>query len=287
MPNTTIRHPLEWGYDQLRHGAAGFSRAVRSVHPTDAAALPRIRQIGLADLRDALAKGVDDFAACRSDVVFLSVIYPVVGLVLWRLVIAQGMFQLLFPLASGFALIGPFVAIGLYEMSRRREQGATISWADAFSVLRAPSSGAMAILGILLMAIFVFWLVAAQEIYDHTMGPGQPASFLAFAHDIVTTTAGWTLIVVGVGLGFLFAVLVLVITAISFPLLLDRPDAGLDIAIATSVRTVLANKRTMAIWGLTIAAALVLGSIPLLLGLAVVMPVLGHATWHLYRKAVV
>jgi uncharacterized membrane protein len=234
---------------------------------------------------DALARGFDDFGGFRTDVIFVCAIYPVIGWVLARLAFGYEMLPLLFPLASGFALVGPFAAVGLYEMSRRREQGLSATWADAFAVVHSPSFGAIVVLGLLLMAIFLLWLGTAEAIYRITLGPEPPASIASFAHDVFATDAGWTLIVVGVGVGFLFAVLVLVISVVSFPLLLDR-EVGLDTAISTSIRTVFENPRPMAIWGLIVAGSLVIGSLPIFLGLIVVVPVLGHATWHLYRKAV-
>jgi len=282
-----IRNPVLWGWDQLKLAASGIGSAIRSIHrPAEArrAPLPAIRRIEIADLRDALAQGLRDFASYRTDVIFLCVIYPIIGLVIARLVFAQGMFQLLFPLASGFALVGPFVAIGLYEMSRQREQGVTVNWATAFQVLRSPSSGAIATLGLLLMVIFLLWVLAAQVIYKMTVGPQLPASIASFIHDVFATRAGWVLIGTGVGVGFLFAALVLAITVVSFPLLLDREDVGLDVAIGTSIRAVIANPGPMTVWGLIVAGSLAIGSIPFFLGLIFVMPVLGHATWHLYRK---
>lgn len=284
----TIRNPIEWGADQFRYAAAHVDSAGRTLRSSEAHArkgLPAIRQISLADLRDVLRKGLDDFGACRTDVVFLCIIYPIAGIVLARFAFQYDMLPLLFPLISGFALIGPIAAVGLYEMSRRREQGQKATWASAFGMIRSPSFGAILALGLLLLAIFLLWLVTAQVIYMLTLGPEPPASFAAFERDVFTTWAGWTMIVVGIGVGFLFAVVVLAISVVSFPLLLDR-DVGLRNAIATSVRSVLANPVPMAAWGLIVAGGLLLGSLPLFLGLIVVMPVLGHATWHLYRKVV-
>jgi uncharacterized membrane protein len=283
-----IRNPIEWGVDQLKTAEQALERAGHSLRRPEAtrdAPLPAVRQIELADLRDVLEKGFSDFGAYRTDVIFLCIIYPLAGLVLARLAFGYDMLPLLFPLASGFALIGPVAAVGLYEISRRREQGVDIAWADAFGVVRAPAFGAIVVLGLLLLAIFLLWLAAAYAIYLVTLGPEPPASIGSFVRDVFTTGAGWALIVVGVGVGFLFAVLVLTISVVSFPLLLDR-DVGLYTAVATSVRAVLANPVPMAAWGLIVAGGLVIGSIPVLLGLIIVMPVLGHATWHLYRRLV-
>ena len=284
----TIRNPIEWATDQIKLAGlvvGSASRAGVGIEEDLEPTLPGVRRLAIADLGDALARGFDDFAAYRTDVIFLCVVYPVIGLVIGRLAFGYGMLPLLFPLASGFALIGPFAAVGLYEVSRRREQGGHVAWPDAFGVIRSRSFGAIVVLGLLLVAIFLIWLITAETIYEVTLGPQPPASIGSFARDVFTTGAGWTMIVVGVGVGFLFALLVLVISVVSFPLLLDQ-DVGLGAAISTSVRTVIVNPGPMAIWGLIVAGGLVIGSIPLFLGLIIVMPVLGHATWHLYRKVV-
>ena len=283
-----IRNPIEWSVDQVRTAGTALGQtghAVRRHNETEESSLPAVRRIGLADLKEVLLKGLDDFGAYRTDVIFLCIIYPIAGLVLARLAFGYEMLPLLFPLASGFALIGPAAAVGLYEMSRRREQGGEISWADAFGVLRSPSFGEMLVLGIVLFAIFLLWLVTAYAIYLATLGPDVPATLGSFFRDVFTASAGWALIVVGVGTGFLFALLVLTISVVSFPMLVDR-DVGLFTAVATSIRAVVENPVPMAVWGLIVAGGLVLGSLPALLGLIIVMPVLGHATWHLYRKVV-
>ena len=251
----------------------------------EAQTTPVIRKIELADLKEALARGIDDFLAMPSHAVFLCLIYPVVGFVLARLVLGYNVLPMLFPLAAGFALVGPFAAIGLYEMSRRRELGMDVSWRHALDVFRSPSIGAITVLGLMLVAIFLVWLAVAQAIYVANFGYTPAASMPDFVQQVFRTPAGWALIIVGNGVGFLFAALVLTLSVVSFPLLLDR-DVGAATAILTSVRAVLANPVMIAIWGLIVAALLAIGSIPAFFGLAVVMPVLGHATWHLYRKVV-
>jgi uncharacterized membrane protein len=246
---------------------------------------PVIRTIGVMDLKDALARGMSDFSAMPTHVFFLCLIYPIVGLILARVSFGYDVLSLLFPLAAGFALLGPFVAIGFYELSRQREQGLEPSWQDAFDVLHSPSRDAIAALGFLLLAIFVFWLGVAEAIYIETFGHESAASIPNFVGEVFTTRAGWTLIIVGNGIGFLFALAVLIISVVSFPLLLDR-DVGAVEAVLTSVRAVAANPAPMAVWGLIVAGLLVVGSLPFFVGLAVVVPVLGHSTWHLYRKVV-
>jgi uncharacterized membrane protein len=244
-----------------------------------------VRRISPSDLFHALARGIDDFTAMPSHAVFLCVVYPLLGVFMIAMILGNSWVPLAFPIAAGFALVGPIAAIGLYELSRRREAGLDSSTSHAFDVLYSPSLGAIVALGVLLMAIFLIWLAVAEAIYVANFGYGAPASLAQFANDVLHTRAGWNLIIVGGGIGFLFAVVVLTISAISFPLLLDR-DVGAAVALATSIRVVAANPLTMALWGFIVAALLVVGSIPFFLGLTVVMPVLGHATWHLYRRAV-
>lgn len=244
-----------------------------------------VRKIGVPDLIDALAKGLADFKEMPSHYFFLCVIYPIVIFFSVRLTFGYDVLPLLFPLIGGYALIGPLAATGLYELSRRREAGLEVNWAHAFDVFRSPSIAAIATLGVLLTAIFFAWLGAAWVIYEITFGGATPASVTDFARQIFTTSQGWALMVVGSGVGFLFAVVVLTVGVVSFPLLVDR-DVGAMTAIQTSVRAVLANPVTMATWGLIVAGTLVIGALPLFVGLAIVWPVLGHASWHLYRKVV-
>ncbi|WP_413873149.1 DUF2189 domain-containing protein [Albidovulum sp.] len=281
---TTIGNPLSWGMKVL--GAAGRDIG-RVAHDLGGEAMPRprVRRIGLSDIRAALKAGVADLAAFRSDVIAAAVIYPVAGACLIWIALHRDLLHLVFPLLAGFALLGPAAAVGLYEMSRRREAGQAVSWGDGLGVIASPRIGAILALALGHLAVFVLWLLAAHWVFLATMGPTAPDSTAQFLRDMLTTPAGWAMIAIGLPLGFLFAALVLVTSAVSFPLLLDRP-VGLPVAVVTSVRVARESPAAIALWGLVVAAALVLGALPFLIGLAVVMPVLGHATWHLYRRAV-
>jgi len=250
----------------------------------EAATYP-IRKIEMSDLGEALRLGWEDFKAMPSHAVVVCIIYPVLGLALFRMVLGYSVLPLLFPLAAGFALLGPFAAIGLYELSRRRERGEEVDVSKALQVLRAPAFGAMIELGVLLLVLFGVWIGAANAIYVEIFGHAPAASIPDFATRVLTTPDGWLLIIVGCGVGFLFAVVALCVSVVSFPLMLDRHATAID-AIRTSLRVVMKNPVEIAGWGLIVAALLVLGSLPLFVGLAVTLPLLGHATWHLYRKAV-
>jgi uncharacterized membrane protein len=247
--------------------------------------LPVVRSIGLGDLGYALSKGWDDFRAMPTHVIFLSLIYPIAGIALWRATFGSDLVPLLYPLAAGFALIGPFAAIGLYELSRRREMGLDTSWKHVFDVVHSPSIWAIAALGFFLLALFGVWLAVANGIYVANFGYRQPTSLSEFGDMVLGTPQGHNMIVVGNTVGFLFALVAFALSVVSFPLLLDR-NVGVHVAIATSVAAILKNPVTMAIWGLIVAVGLFIGSLPFFFGLAIVMPVLGHATWHLYRRVV-
>jgi uncharacterized membrane protein len=269
-----IKNPVEWLFAQLEATAeAGAvvggtsAEAYWSRLPADQA--PAIQKIGLADVKAALRQGLEDFFAGRTDVIFLCLIYPVVGLFVAAVTAQGALLPLLFPLASGFALLGPFFAVGLYEMSRRREMTGVIKWSDSFAVLKSPSIAA----------------AVAQAIYDVTLGPYPPPSVGAFVTALLTTCAGWTMIVVGMAVGAVFAAVVLMISVVSFPLLLDS-HFGFFTAIETSVKAVRTDPVALVVWGVIVGVLLFLGSLPCFLGLVVVLPVLGHSTWHLYRRLV-
>ena len=282
-----IRNPIEWVVEQIE--APG--RTIGSTPPEhdwsvpQQVGVPEIRRITMADVKAALRQGVEDFAACRTDVMFLCLIYPVIGFFIAGAEAKDGLLPLLFPTAAGFVLVGPLFAIGLYEMSRQREMTGKISWLNMFNVLRAPSVGPIALLGLLLVALFLVWLAVAQGIYDITLGPAAPVSLWGFAREIFTTSAGWTMIGLGWAAGLVFMAAVLAISVVSFPLMLDRP-VTLRTAISASLLAVRRNPVQLGAWGLLVGGALFVGALPCFVGLILVLPILGHSTWHLYRKVV-
>lgn len=247
--------------------------------------VPVVRKIGVEDLKASLRAGFDDFWAMPTHVVFIGVIYPILGLFLARAAIGYDVLSLLFPLVSGFALVGPLAGTGLYELSRRRELGLDTSFGHAFDPFRSPAIRSIVLLGLVLLFVLAMWLLTAQTLYRWLFGDVVPASVGSFLTEVLTTGHGWALIIVGNILGFCFAAVTFAITVVSFPLLLDR-NVGVGVAIQTSLRAVSANPGTMTVWGAVIALTLLAGFVPLFIGLAIAIPVLAHASWHLYRRVV-
>lgn len=244
-----------------------------------------VRHIHRSDLKAALRAGWQDFLAKPSHILFLGLIYPILGFIFARLTSNMNLIPLIYPLLTGFALVGPLAAVGLYELSRRREKGEELHWRHAFSITRSPAFGSVLALGGILLVLFFFWMVSAYVIYRWTLGALSPDSLRELFNLALTTREGWTLIVFGNLAGFIFALFTLTISVVSFPMLLDR-HCGLRRAMRTSYKAVRENFSVMMLWGLMIAFGLVLGSLPLLVGLAIVLPVFGHASWHLYRRLV-
>ena len=244
-----------------------------------------VRKIGVADLMDALRSGLDDFREKPSHYVFLCLMYPIAGIFLVMWSSGADLLPLLYPLMSGFALVGPIAALGLYEISRRREQGLDSSWHHALEVRHSPALPSIIAVGLMLFALFVAWLIIAQRIYTMTFNEAGLTSISTFLSDVLTTSRGLSLVLWGNLAGFVFAIIVLATTVVAFPLLLDR-DVGAVAAVDASIRATLTNPGPVALWGLIVAALLVVGTIPIFVGLAVVMPILGHSTWHLYRKLI-
>ena len=281
MPKT-IGNPLSWTMGALG-SAAGYATVVAA--PAREHASPVTRRLTIADLTAALRKGWEDLAAMRSDVMFACMLYPLMGAVLLGLATQGSLTHLMFPVLSGFALVGPVAGLGLYELSRRREACMEVSWAAMFDVLRSPRFPRIVMLALFNAVIFMVWLLLADMIHAATLGSERVQSLGALLAEAVSTPAGWAMILVGTGVGFLLALTVLAVSVVSFPLLLDR-DVSLPVAVATSVRVARENPMVIAAWGLIVAGLLAVGILPALIGLVVVLPVLGHATWHLYRAAV-
>jgi uncharacterized membrane protein len=243
-----------------------------------------VRTVSTADLRAVLSEGYRDFLEKRGDLIVVGLIYPIIGFVAAAVSLGGQLIPLFFPIAAGIGLLGPVAALGFYELARRREAGLDSSWRHFLDVTKRPGwDSIMAVSGILLL-IFSAWLLSAWILYALFIDT-PPESVSYFIERLLVTQGGWRLIAVGNLVGIAFAALVLTLSVVSLPMLVDC-DVGARTAIATSVRAVKANKGVMFLWGVIVAILLVLGSIPAFIGLAFVLPWLGYATWHLYTRLV-
>lgn len=245
---------------------------------------PVVRRVGIADIAEALAAGLRDFQAYPLYGLMLGGLYAAGGTAIVLCLTAFGLVYFAYPLAAGFALIGPFVAIGLYEISRRRENGEPVSIGAVWSAVRARSEiGWMAFVTLF---VFVVWMYQVRLLIALLLGLNASfASFGEFINIVLTTREGLLFLAIGNLEGAALSLILFALTVVSFPLLLDR-EVDFVTAMVTSVRAVVASPLPMVGWAALIALLLIVSAIPWFLGLLVTLPVLGHATWHLYRRIV-
>ncbi|MBV7267202.1 DUF2189 domain-containing protein [Erythrobacter ani] len=235
-----------------------------------------------SDLWSALAAGWKDFAAMPQYGTAIGGVYVLTGLALGYLALVMGQTSLLIPAMAGFPLVAPFVAVGLYEASRRREAGEPLTWGSVLGALKGKGDEQILSMGVIVFVAFAFWMIiahAVSAIFMAEAGPGSES--LAF----LATNMGIAMLAIGSAIGALMAFAFYSMTVMSLPMLVDRP-VSFATAIIVSFKTVRSNFAVMLFWAVIIAALLFLAMIPAFLGLMVALPLLGHATWHLYRRAV-
>ncbi len=248
--------------------------------------MPDVRSITFGDLRDVLRKGCADFLKAPAYGLFFGGVYALGGVILIAAITVWGVHWLAYPLVIGFALIGPFIATGLYEVSRRLELGQSLSWRAVLSVVWEQQRRELGWMAFVTLFVFWVWMYQARTLFVVFFGSKGFATYDGFVQAVFTTTNGWTFLVVGHVVGAIIAMVLFALTVISFPLLLDR-EYDFVTAMITSIRAVAASPVVMGVWGIFVIVCTILSAVPAFLGFLVVLPVLGHATWHLYRCVVV
>lgn len=245
--------------------------------------VPEVRKLGIGDLRAALAGGWRDFAAAPLYGLFFASVYVLGGwLIVWALT-AKGQMWWTLPAAAGFPILGPFIACGLYEVSRRREAGIALSWRAVLGVILRQKDRQIPSIAVVIVVFFLFWNFLAHMIFALFLGLSTMTN-ISSSFEVFLTPNGMLMLAVGTVVGSVFAGVLFALTVVSLPLLLDR-ELDFVTAMITSVAVVLNNPGVMLVWGLMIALLLFAGMAAGFVGLFVALPVLGHATWHLYRRA--
>jgi uncharacterized membrane protein len=245
---------------------------------------PIVRTIKGADVTEALAAGLRDFQAAPLYGLFFGGIYALGGMLIVAAIWRWDMIYLAYPLAAGFALIGPFVAVGLYEVSRLRERHEALSWSKVLGVVFAQGGRELGWMSLVCVFIFMMWMYQVRLLLALFFG-FEPVSADTFLRTLFGTPEGWLFLAIGHADGAVLSVILFSLTVVSFPLLLER-EVDFITAMITSVRAVTRNPVPMLVWALVIVILMIAACLPLFMGLFVVLPVLGHATWHLYRRIV-
>lgn len=239
-------------------------------------------ELSVSDLRAALVAGWADFCARPAFGLFFAAIFVIGGLALSYFLIARGEYTWAIPAAAGFPLIAPFTAVGLYEVSRRRELGLPMNWSAILGAVRGRGDEQILAMGVIIFVAFGFWVIVAHVIFSIAIvEAGAGSESLAF----LLTQTGLAMLLVGSAVGGVMALAFYAVTVFSLPMLVHR-EVDFITAIAASLGAFRRNLLVLLVWAALIAALLALAMAPLFLGLFIVLPVLGHATWHLYRRAI-
>jgi uncharacterized membrane protein len=248
-----------------------------------AAQRPEVLILELDDLKAALRAGWQDFRTAPQFGLFFAAVYVAGGWLILYALTATGQIWWTLPAAAGFPILGPFIACGMYEVSRRLEKHEALSWTAILGVIARQKDRQIPSIAAVVVVFFLFWNFLAHMIFALFLGL-QAMTNISSSFQIFTTPNGLMMLFIGTIVGAVFSGVLFSLTVVSLPLLLDR-EIDFVTAMITSVSVVLTNPKIMVLWGGLIAASLFLGIALGFLGLFVVLPLFGHATWHLYRRA--
>lgn len=246
--------------------------------------LPVARSIMPSDITAALHAGIKDLARAPLYSLFFGCVFSVSGIAILYLLLIAGSSYWVLPLAAGFPLIGPFAAVGLYEISRRLEQGEPLSWGAVLQAVIRGGRMQLPSYAFIVLFIYLIWVYLAHLIFALSFGL-KPMTNVMTSAELLTTAEGIGMLIAGTLVGGAIAALLFSISVISVPLLLER-DIDVVTAIVTSVKAVLANRPAMLFWGIIIVICSIAAMVPLFLGMIVIFPVLGHTSWHVYRRVI-
>jgi uncharacterized membrane protein len=245
---------------------------------------PSINRVETGDILDCIEAGLRDFKTAPKFGLFFGFVFAVAG---WSIIALLTQFHLpylAYPLATGFALVAPFAAAGLYDVSRKLERGEPLDWSGVLGAVRSTSLKELGWMAVVTVFSLIIWMDIAAFLFFAFMGFGGAQSG-DLLQAIVATPSGWLFLAIGNTIGAILAAIVFSYSAVSFPMLFDR-DVDFVTAMVTSVKAVIKNRKAMFLWATTIGVLLLISLASLFIGLIVIMPVLGHTTWHVYRKTI-
>lgn len=245
---------------------------------------PVVGSITTGDIIECLGKGVGDFRAAPLFGLFFGGVYAAGGWFLAYLFYTLDLNYYVYPMATGFAMVAPFVAAGLYEVSRRLETGEALAWKPVLTMTRTAGGKDLGWMVLTTTFAYIIWLDIAIALYVIFFGL-NPVDLYGLVEAVITTPMGALFFVIGNFVGLVLSIFVFSITAVSFPLLFDR-DVDFITAMITSVKTVLENRKPMIFWCAIIGVFFAISILSLFVALIVALPILGHATWHLYRRVI-
>jgi uncharacterized membrane protein len=246
---------------------------------------PVIGRVKFSDLSAAMSDGFRDFLKAPAFGLFFSAFYAVGGVLIYLELTVRGEELWVIPIGLGFPLLAPFAAVGLYEVSRRLEKGESLDWSAVLGVVFRQKDRQFPSMAMMMIMFFMFWVFVAHLVFALFMGLQSLTNILTSWQDTLLTPNGLTMLAIGTGVGAAMAFVLFSLTVISLPLLLER-EIDFISAMICSFQLVLANPLPMLAWGAIVSVLLFAGMLPFFLGLFIVLPVCGHATWHLYRRVI-
>ncbi|MEJ8476179.1 DUF2189 domain-containing protein [Roseibium algae] len=262
------------------------TNATSLIKPAAPRKAPIVLEITLNDVIDALSAGLQDFRKAPVYGLAFGAFFAIGGILIVLTAAAFNMSYLSYPLAAGFVLIGPFAAVGIYEVSRRLERNEALSWGTIFRTMWDQKGRELSWMAFVVLFIQIMWMYQVRLLLAIFMGFRSFASFGEFISEIVNTPEGLMFLAIGHVVGAILSLILLSLTVISFPLLLEE-DRDFITAMITSVKAVVVSPVPMISWAIVVTITLIVSIAPAFIGLVVTLPVLGHTTWHLYRKCVV
>ncbi len=248
--------------------------------------MPAVNALTFDDLKTCLSSGISDFRKATVFGIFFGGVFALGGIFIIQSLLVWKKIWMIYPVIISFPLIGPFAAVGLYEVSRRLQSGQPLAWNEILSVVWNQASRELRWMAFVMLFVFWVWMYQVRLLIALILGQMSFSTWSEFFEIVAFTPQGWTFVIIGHVVGAFLALFLFSITVVSFPILLER-DIDFITAMITSVSTVFKSPVVMLSWGVFVTLAVMASFIPAFLGLLVVLPVLGHTTWHIYKKAVV